>query len=708
LTTHVELKVSDARSSGKNRLWRLADAGALANSILAGAGGANLVSATVIPAQSLLSTTAILALFGALVGASIGGLQGILRRVGVRVRIAIWIALGCLGGILIASKLGAFHKLHGPYAKLSLATIAVGLLGGAALGASLAALQPDSAGRSGIARLSPRWRWVLVPFVLVLGSSLIVYETTAFWLYTYPVARRTLNLIAVLCGYSALLVLLQSVSWNAVRARIRGVAVLLVLVTAIVRGKWSSDVTAMTSLGPLEHAINALRWGTDWDRDGASSFFGGGDCAPHNPAIYPSAREIPTNGIDDNCQFGDAKPPRSPVQPAARASGQRAPAVNVVLLTVDSLRPDRTSAYGYARDTTPSVARFARTALRFETAYTSGGWTCLALPSTFSGIRARRLEWEQLGLTRDFELVRMQPDGQLPPDQYVLMRLTFPKSVKRWTLPAALQERGIRTIAVLNKKIGHFAPYLGPGWDAIDVSSTETDESVTPLALARLASFGEKPGFLWVHYFNPHFPQQVHANVPVFGNSIGDRYDHEVLATDREIGKLIQAVEASGRPTAIVIAADHGEGMDDSRQFHGTNLHEDAIRIPLLLRAPGVNPGSVSTPVSLVDIAPTVLALTDTPQPRGLDGEDLRHARADRIVFTDLFRPNIAGEMTLDQIGVTGLGHRLTYDRVRNRTALTRIGDLTRPPVELDAALTPAPLQAALAEYVEQGPDVTP
>jgi hypothetical protein len=705
LTARVELEAADARTSRKHRILRLADAGALANSILAGAGGANLVAATVIPAHALLSIVAILALFGALIGASIGSLQAVLRQIGFRGRVAIWIGLGCLASILVVKKLGAFDKLDGPYAKLSLATIAAGFIGGVALGSSLSALHPGPDGRSLLARLPVRWRWVFVACSLLVGAALVIYETTAFWLYTYPAARQMLNVVAILCGYSALLVLLQSVSWSARRALVRRVAVFAVLGASAISGLWARDVNTVVSLGPLEHAISALRWSTDWDRDGASGLFGGGDCAPHDRAIYPTAKEIPGNGIDENCQFGDAKPRRLSATSSAGRPAQPSP-VNFVIITVDSLRPDHTSAYGYSRDTTPNLARFARGALRFDSAYTSGGWTCLALPSTFSGVRVRRLDWEPIGLTKALELIPVGPDRQLPSDHEANWMLTYPKSAKRWTLQAALRERGIRTAAVLSRNIAHFASFIGEGWDAIDVSSTGMDKSVTPLAVNRLASFGASPGFLWIHYFNPHHPQQRHENGTQFGDSIRDRYDHEVAATDYEIGKLLEAVDAHpGRPTVVLVASDHGEGIDDTRQWHGTDLFEDSIRILMLLRVPGGKTGTVTTPVSLVDIAPTVLALTQTPSPPDLDGEDLQRVAQDRIVFTDLFRINLSGSVYMDQVAATGLGYRLTYDRIRNTMALTRMGDPAQPPVELDPEVTPSALREGLGAYMELASD---
>lgn len=89
---------------------------------------------------------------------------------------------------------------------------------------------------------------------------------------------------------------------------------------------------------------------------------------------------------------------------------------------------------------------------------------------------------------------------------------------------------------------------------------------------------------------------------------------HEIRSTDHALGRLLAAVaEVSSRPTAVIVAADHGDAFHMGYQFHGNDLFEDALRIPLLVRVPGRPPGEVDSVVTLLDLAPTILTLTETP-----------------------------------------------------------------------------------------------
>jgi arylsulfatase A-like enzyme len=104
-------------------------------------------------------------------------------------------------------------------------------------------------------------------------------------------------------------------------------------------------------------------------------------------------------------------------------------------------------------------------------------------------------------------------------------------------------------------------------------------------------------------------------------------YAAELPHLDAAFGRLLDALAAAGvlENAVVVVTSDHGEGFDPARQriHHGGRLHADVLRIPLLIRAPGVAPRSVGTPVSLVDLFPTLLELAGGAPPSGLDGISL-------------------------------------------------------------------------------------
>jgi hypothetical protein len=128
--------------------------------------------------------------------------------------------------------------------------------------------------------------------------------------------------------------------------------------------------------------------------------------------------------------------------------------------------------------------------------------------------------------------------------------------------------------------------------------------------------------FLWAHFFGTHSPNTVHPGAHVYGTSLIDGYDHEINYFDMQLGKLLSALQRRPRPTALIIAADHGDVLQNGR-YHGFTLGDDVTHVPLLLCVPGWKPRHVGSQVSLIDLLPTILALTGTPAPRGLDGSDL-------------------------------------------------------------------------------------
>jgi len=205
-----------------------------------------------------------------------------------------------------------------------------------------------------------------------------------------------------------------------------------------------------------------------------------------------------------------------------------------------------------------------------------------------------------------------------------------------------------------------------------------------------------------VHFYDAHDPQTHHAGIPVFGQGMLDKYDHEIRSVDHALGRLLAALEeASTRPTAVIVAADHGEVFHMGYQFHGNDLFEDGLRVPLVLRIPGRPAAKVDSVASLLDLAPTILTLTETPMPAGLEGVSLLAPRPERVVVTDLWRVNERNDVYLDQIAVVDRNYRLIFDRKKQHTILTSTDDLSRPPKSLSTHV-PTNLRRTLDAYLEQ------
>ncbi len=146
---------------------------------------------------------------------------------------------------------------------------------------------------------------------------------------------------------------------------------------------------------------------------------------------------------------------------------------------------------------------------------------------------------------------------------------------------------------------------------------------------------GEEPYFTYLNFQSNHFPYEVppgaprpfapHAldfpasflkyptdRVPVMLN----RFDNALGYADRWLGEVVDFLEARGEweRTALVVVSDHGEAFYEHAQpTHGTSLHEEQVRSLLLMRLPGVEPRVVEEPVSLVDVAPALLAYLGLP-----------------------------------------------------------------------------------------------
>jgi hypothetical protein len=188
-----------------------------------------------------------------------------------------------------------------------------------------------------------------------------------------------------------------------------------------------------------------------------------------------------------------------------------------------------------------------------------------------------------------------------------------------------------------------------------DLPEIMRNDAGTATAAIELISQAPRGGrfFLWVHFFGTHWPPESHPGVRVYGPDFIDQYDHEVAFFDSQVVRLLDALAGQADPTAVFITADHGEGLGAALREHGVNLDESIIRIPLIARVPGWPAVRVKPPVSLVDLAPTILALTRSPAPGYLEGVDLseylgKATVPPRVLFSDTWRFTGDGRTELD------------------------------------------------------------
>lgn len=346
--------------------------------------------------------------------------------------------------------------------------------------------------------------------------------------------------------------------------------------------------------------IAALQRLSDFDRDGYSGFLGGGDCAPFDASISPGAREISGDGIDNNCVAGDAGKLAQPQRPRWGAAAHGAiNNLNVVVVTIETLRHDHASFVAAARDTTPELKALGRESLVFERMYSSAPLTRLAIASLFSSYAPSEIDW----LTQAPEK-RMRRIGPQTP----------------W-LPELLSARGYDTTAILTD-FSAFTPREDAGFERgfrrYDISTKLDYRGGTmwgfPAAeqIDKAISYLEqapRPFLLWLHLFEPHYAYEQPPDAPLFGRDEQARYDAEIWQVDHELGRLVRALRRLELwdTTVMLVTGDHGEAFGEHRdRWHGSNLFDPQLRPAALLRVPGVQGKRITQAVTFTDMAPTL------------------------------------------------------------------------------------------------------
>ncbi len=311
---------------------------------------------------------------------------------------------------------------------------------------------------------------------------------------------------------------------------------------------------------------------------------------------------------------GCATPPASP--PVVRP--------NVLLVTIDTWRADR---LGPA--VTPVLDAVAARGLRFTAARTVAPLTLPAHASILTGLLPPAHGVRLNGMTAD------------PGARAVAERL---------------RAGGYRTAAVVGAFVLDRRFGLAHGFETYDdeirrdpaaVDRLEAERPanvVVDRAVALLAGLERsRPWFVWVHLYDPHAPYAAPGDVAAGGSP----YDAEVRFADAQIGRLLAAIDQRGDTsrTAIVVAGDHGEGLGEHGETtHGMLLFDATLRVPLVVAAPGIAPAVRQTPVSLVDIAPTIYALAHLPPEPSLPGRNLLASSDEEAeVYAETNYPSAAG-----------------------------------------------------------------
>lgn len=320
---------------------------------------------------------------------------------------------------------------------------------------------------------------------------------------------------------------------------------------------------------------------------------------------------------------------------------------NVVLISIDTLRPDHLGCYGYSKPTSPSIDRLAREGVLFEQVFSSTSWTLPAHLALLTGLP---------------DLVHGVMDENERLDE------------NRITMAEMYKQNGYRTWGIFT------GPFLLPRWgfgqgfdayldltlydkklDGPEMLQAAEKGRTTPGALNKvedlLSNYGDEPFFLFLHLFDVHadfdppppYDQmfdpdysgevngidimnnpEIHAGMAARDLAhLRSLYDGEIRFVDEEgISRLVDLLDVNGlqERTLIIITSDHGEEFFEHGVFgHRQNLYDTTLRIPLIFWAPGLVPGGVTVEdqVRIIDILPTVLELCGLPRSHESIGESL-------------------------------------------------------------------------------------
>ncbi len=355
---------------------------------------------------------------------------------------------------------------------------------------------------------------------------------------------------------------------------------------------------------------------------------------------------------------------------------------NLILITIDALRADHLGCYGNRDGLTPNLDAFAAAATRYDSAYASSPWTLTSFASLFSS---------------------------LPPSQCGL-KLTTPR-LHDWYLYSAklpdsvdlfheqLRREGYVTAAELTncfltaergwrRGFDSFRNEDGPELGAI---LTRAD-TVTTQGLSWLRLNRGRPFFLWLHYLDPHVPynspdtpRELRAQYPSdwltrreywyatmarreektkarYQEFCRRMYAEEVRFADRWVGDLLAGIEEAGLwdSSLIVITSDHGEELFDHGGFeHGHTMHEELLRVPLLVKWPaGLEADAhISQTVGLSNLAATFLHVAGCERPRTVTGEPL--PRKDGLDGEEVYSEGVLHG--LEQVALTTDSYRVIW-----------------------------------------------
>ena len=352
------------------------------------------------------------------------------------------------------------------------------------------------------------------------------------------------------------------------------------------------------------------------------------------------------------------------VRPPVR--GAAAPP-SVVLISIDTLRSDHLGTYGYGRETSPHLDRFASGSVVFEDVWSQGAYT---LPSHWSLMSGQFGSFHGVEDVRD--LVVPERTGVLAAwlGGYGYQTAAFTGA--GYVTPEFGFARGFDRFSLLdpvwNRESERAARFIAA---SPDLSRELAERASVSQAMDWLAACVGTPAFLFLHTYAPHEfdpPRLDREALGIEGGDLSsdglsaawiggrsgrpsgplpndqrerliDLYDAAIHQADRELAPLLEFLSERREEFVTVIVSDHGKEIGERGDVeHGSTLYEELLQVPLILSGPGIAPARVTRPAMVVDVVPTLARLCGFTPDRPIQGRDLLGEATDRVLFSELNR----------------------------------------------------------------------
>lgn len=308
----------------------------------------------------------------------------------------------------------------------------------------------------------------------------------------------------------------------------------------------------------------------------------------------------------------------------------KADSPNLILISIDTLRADHLSGYGYSRNTTPNFDQFAKDGVLFTNTIAQASWTLPSHMSLLTGLYS---------------------------SSHGVMVPTTKLNDGHLTLAEILQNAGYKTVAFTEGGyVGHQFNYQG--FDRFDDTGGRGIETLYIKAFNWLRKDHSRPFFLFLHTYQVHCPYDPPPDYDIYSDKnyrgivevskscareygilkpkmttkdylyVIDKYDGEIYYTDHFLGELFKKLKDLGvyNKSIIVLTSDHGENFLDHQKcvICHSQLYDEVVKVPLIIKAPMLPKNqTIDAQVEGIDIMPTLLELLGIPIPNRVDGESL-------------------------------------------------------------------------------------